>query len=222
MDKKKVFSKKIIIPIIALVLIVSAICVFLITNNKKPNNPEAPDASNVSQNEIIENQINTDVLNRMVCEEYNGNYTFKSIVDVSFDKKISYESEKTIYRSICGASDKNSFIRYLYTKKLNESKNEIITLVNGKYTKSQGNKKIENGVFYGNLNKSYIFIQDKNGATEINGRTYSISSELSLTGYWIINNISNSNITIYIREKFVYDEISGSYINVTYAYELMA
>lgn len=218
MDKKKIFSKKIIIPVVILILVVSAICIFLITNNKKDNKPAAPDASNVSQTEVIENEINIDVLNKKICQEYNGNYTFKSIVDVSFDRKISYENEKLIYGSISGFSDKNSFIYYLYNKKVNDSKNEIITLVNGKYVKTKNNRKVENGIFYGNLNKSYVYVLDKDGSIEIDNRNYSIVSEISNTGYWLVNNIDQESTTIYIREKYVYDNVSGNYLYVTYAY----
>lgn len=221
MDKKKLFSKKVIIPIAILVLVIALTSIFLVSKKSTGSNNSDTPAENVSQNNDIESKIQADVLNQNVCVNYNGNYVFKAVADVSFPKEISSDSKKLAYKYFCGSTSKNSFLYYLYNNKTRNSNNEIITLVNGKYTKSQNNKTISTGLYFGNESKSYIFIEDENGTIEFNGKNHKIDSEISLSGYWLSNNILDANNIIYLREKFYYDNIQESFIYVTYIYEMI-
>lgn len=220
MDKKKI-SKKIIIPAIILVLVIGITSIFLLNKNKKNTNNSSPSIETVNQNTDLENEIQTDVINQKISAEYNGNYKFKSIADISFAKEISRDSERLIYEYFTGAKDKASFRYYLDTNKAQNSKNEIITLVNGKYSKSINKKLTEQGLYFGNQNKSYVYTESNTGTIEINNKKHEIGFEISLNGYWIKNNLlTNSNI-IYIREKFYYDNIEENFIYVTYIYEMV-
>lgn len=221
MDKKKLFSKKVIIPIAILVLVIALTSIFLVSKKSTNTNNSDTPIENVSQNNDIETKIQTDVLTQNVCVNYNGNYVFKAVADISFPKDISSDSEKLAYKYFCGSTSKNSFLYYLYENKTRDSKNEIITLVNGKYTKSQNNKTISTGLFFGNENKSYVFTEDENGTSEFNGKNHKIDFEISLNGHWLSNNILDTNDIIYIREKFYYDNIQESFIYVTYIYEMI-
>lgn len=222
MDKKKIFSKKIIIPVILLVLVLSITSIFLVAkNSKKDKNNIAPEVEVVNQTKIIENEINKDVTNRKICSEYNGNYTFKSVLDITFDEEMSDESEKLLYKYISGCPDKNSFIYYMNTLSRQQKDGQIISLIEGKYTKSKNKIKLESGLYYGNLNKSYVFVEDKNGTIEIDKRYHKISFEISLNCYWLNNMIHNNVNSLYIREKYTYDSVAGNYFYITYLYEFM-
>ena len=218
MNKKKI-AKRIIIPIVLLVMVATAICVFAI-NKKSPETP--PPASQVSQNNSnIEDNINTDVINQKICPEYNGNYVFKSIKDVSFNKDVSPSSEKLTYEYISGYPDKNTFLYFLNKEKKAETKNEIITLLNGNYTKTIDSTKVEEGIYYGNLDKSYIYIENEEGSIEIDETKYSIELEVSFTAYWLDKPVTPSNTKIYVREKYIYDELASNFLYVTYVYEMI-
>lgn len=220
---KKIFSKKVILPIIAVILIVSTICIFFVTKNRNNSNTNVPDASNVNQVNQLENQINTDVINKKVCSEYNGNYKYKGIVTVSFENKMTYAEENDAYKIIDKrAYDKNSFLYYLNIESNNKLKSQIITLVDGKYTKSNGSTRLEYGLYYGNLNKSYVYKADKNGTIEIDGEHYSITHEVSQTGYWLANNNLNNGKNLYVIERRTYQAVSKTYsYYITYLYEMI-
>lgn len=222
-DSKKFFSKKVIIPIIALVLVATAICIFFVTKNKKSNNTNTPDASNVSQISIIENQINTDVINKKICSEFNGNYKYKGIITVSLDGKMTIDEENEAYKIIDRrASNKNSFLYFLNADESKKLNSQTITLVDGKYTKSNGSTKVEHGLFYGNLDKSFIYKADENGKVEIDGEQYSIALEISQTGYWLANNNINSSKNLYVIERRTYEGVSKTYsYYITYLYEMI-
>ena len=185
MSEKKSKLKKILIPIIIVVLIAIAICLFFVikSKNNKKNNDNT--AENVNSGSNIETQINADVINQKVCVEYNGNYIYDSIINVEFDGTLSTEDKNKIYKSIAKnnvhVKDANTFGNYISNIKKYENSKEIITLVNGKYTKSIGSTKAESGLFFGNLNKSIVYKKDAKGATTINEINYSQSFEISQT-----------------------------------------
>lgn len=217
MTKKKII-KRVFIPIILLVAIVTTITIFAV--NKKPKK-ELPVVSVVKQELGIEDIINSDVINHKVCPEYNGNYIYKSIKDISFDENASDESKKIVYEYISGYPDKNSFLYFLNKEKHNQSKNEIITLLNGKYTKTNNSEKIAEGIYYGNLDKSYVYVENENGLIEIEETKYSIELEISNSAYWLGQNITPSNTIIYIREKYILNEHSNNYFYITYVYQMI-
>lgn len=219
MEKKKIFSKKILIPIIVLVLVISVTSIFLL--NKKSNTKETQFVEPINNIALIEANINNDVLNLNVCVNYNGNYKFEAIADISIPNDITKENEYLIYKSFTGAEDKNSFLCYLYSQKIIDSKNEKISLINGKYTKSISSNKKEQGLYFGNADKSYIYIEDDSATIEIYGKKHKTGSEISLTGYWLPNPNNNQSKYIYIREKFYYDNINSSFIYVTYIYKMI-
>ena len=220
MSKKKI-AKKIIIPILLLALIATAICIFAI--NKKPNSTP-PSVSQVSQNnniDTVENNIKTDVINQKVSPEYNGNYIYKSIKDVSFSKDISSTSESLTYEYISGYPDKNTFLYFLNKQKTTEAKNEILTFLNGNYTQTVNSSKINEGIYYGNKDKSYVYVEDETGNVEIDGTKYSIELEISFTAYWLDKPVTPSSTRIYVREKYIYDELASNFLYVTYVYEMV-
>ena len=226
MSEKKSKLKKILIPIIIVVVIAIAICLFFVfksKNNKKNNNNTA---ENVSSSSNIETQINIDVINQKVCVEYNGNYIYDSIINVEFDGEFSNEEKNKIYKSIAKnnihVKDANTFGNYISNIKKYENSNEIITLVDGKYTKSNGSAKVELGLYYGNLNKSIIYNKDDKGTTVINEINYTPSFEISQTGYWLQNNTSTNNgKSIYIREKVYYGNTGEKFVYISYKYKMI-
>ncbi len=232
MSDKKSKAKKIIISVLIIALIATAVCVFFVTKNKKKKNDNSSPVIPVNQSKTIESQINSDVINQKVCPEYNGNYIYYGIADISFNEIISRYDEYQIYKYIAGSNinDKNTFIHYLNNQKRYEKTGETITLLQGKYTKSIGSTKNESGLFFGNLNKSIIFLKDSNGTTVIDEKNYSQAFEISETGYWLSNKIiesfskieKNEDIEIiYLREKFYYGENVKKFFYVTYAYKMI-
>ncbi len=221
MSEKKSKAKKIIISVLIVVLIVSTICIFAVIKTKKKKN-NADIINPVTQSPSIEEQINSDIINQKICTEYNGNYIFSSVVDIYFDDDLTIAEQNYAYYSISNTvKDKNSFVYYLTVQNNPATTKEKITLVNGKYTKVSGTTKTEKGRYYGNLDKSYVYITDPNGSITLNGQNYSKAFEISQTGYWISNKLSASSTTIYLREKLSYGNVGNKYLYVTYAYEMV-
>lgn len=232
MSDKKTKAKKIIISVLIIALIATAVCVFLVSKNKKSDSDSPNNVIPVGQTSTLESQINSDVINQKVCPEYNGNYIFYGVADISFNESLSRYDEYQIYQSIAGSSikDKNTFIHWLNNQKYYGKTNEIISLIQGKYTKSIGQTKAESGLFFGNLNKSIIFLKDQNGTTIIDDKTYSQSFEISETGYWLspkslesfskIEKDEDLEI-IFIREKFEYGNNVKKFFYATYAYKMI-
>ena len=76
-------------------------------------------------------------------------------------------------------------------------------------------------MYFGNADKSAIFVKDKNGSTEIDETNYTEKYDISLTAYWL-NNITNAqNNKIYIREKVFYGSVGEKYFYVTYEYKMI-
>lgn len=232
MSDKKTKTKKIIISVLIIALIATAVCVFLVSKNKKSGNNSNDVIIPIGQTSTIESQINSDVINQKVCPEYNGNYSFYGIADISFTESLSRYDEQQIYNFISGTTikDKNTFIHWLNNQKRYESTGEIISLIQGKYTKSIGQTKAESGLFFGNLNKSIVFLRDPEGTTIVDEKTYSQAFDISENGYWLspkvqekfaeIENKEDIEI-LFIREKFYYGNKIQKFFYVTYAYKMI-
>lgn len=218
---KSKLKKIIIVIIIAVLIVATTICIFLVVKKNKKNKNNSQPPENVNNESSIEAQINADIINQNICADYQGNYIFDSIMEIQFDSDLSISEKNKIYKSLSNnqAKDGNTFHSYLLTQNNYYISKEIITLVNGKYTKSIGSTKSETGLFFGNKDKSIIFTLDNEGTTIIDERAYSAKFEISLTGYWLPNIVSNSNDTIYIREKINYSNIGEKYLYITYAYK---
>jgi len=232
MSDKKTKAKKIIISVLIVALVATAICVFFVTKNKKNKNSNQNNVTPINQSSSIESQINSDVINQKVCPEYNGNYIFYGVADISFTESLSKYDEYQIYKSIAGSSikDKNTFIYWLNNQRRYEKTGEIISLIQGKYTKSIGQTKAESGLFFGNLNKSIVFLKDPNGTTIVDEKNYSQAFEISETGYWLTQKLrdsfsnieKNDNLEIvFIREKFEYGNNVKKFFYATYAYQMV-
>ena len=225
MSEKKSKLKKILIPIIIVVLIAIAVCLFFVfkakNNNKNNNNP----VENVNSNSI-ESEINSDIINQKISPEYNGNYIFQAVMHIELDSNLSIDELNKTYKALANnnvnVKDANTYYSFLSDKKNYNKTKEIITLVNGKYTKSIGSKMAESGLYFGNLNKSAIYKKDNSGSTIINNTNYSLSFEISLTGYWLPNNLStNDGSIIYVREKVHYGNVGEKFVYITYAYKMI-
>lgn len=227
MSVNKSKLKKIIISIICIVLVaVIATSIFLLIRNKNKSKTENSPVENVGQTaKDIEEQINSDIINQNVCVDYCGNYIFDSIQEITFDTNLSASEKLEVFKELSNnhvnVKDTNTFTTYLSIQKHFNTSKEIITLVNGKYTKSIGSTKAETGLFFGNENKSIIFKYDKKGETIIDEKTYSPSHEISLTGYWLPNIILSSNDIIYIREKIYYGNAGLQCMYITSAYKMI-
>ena len=219
MSKKKL-AKKIIIPIILIALVASAITVFAVTKKKSKETP--PIVSIVTNEERdIEFEIQNAVANHNICKEYNGNYNYKSITDVSFANEISDKDKALTFKYITGSPDENAFRLYLNKKKLAEQKDEFISLIEGQYTKTNAGLKSGEGFYYGNLDKSYIYVENPEGTIEMEDGKYSIELEISQTAYWLDKTVIPSPTTLYVREKYIYDELSSNFMYLTYVYEMV-
>ena len=217
-ENKKHLSKKIIFPLVLVVVAVVVIGCFFAFRKPKDSQSSAPAVDIVAQ---YDKESYAAALRLEKCPDYNGNYKFTSVLDVSFDEDYSTQQQNIIFQAINGSRDKNEFISKIHDKKQKQAaENEIITLANNKYTKSKNGSTLEYGVFYGNRNKSYVYINDSTGTITIEGIRYSEGFEISLTGYWI-SNIVSSNNTLYIKEKYKYGTLSDKYLVVTYQYNLI-
>lgn len=217
MAKKVKLLKISMVFIVILALILTAVCVFIIKNKQKHETPKPT----LSELELTELNIRKDVANNTVCTEYNGDYKINSVVDISFEDNLSIQEQNNIFNNIAGTKDKNSFANYLYQSKKNSENNEILCLHDGVYSKTKNNIKLQKGLYFGNLDKSYVYVENINGTIIINNITHSIDFEISKTAYWTSKNLTSSTTKIYVREKYYYDEISGKFFYVTYAYEQM-
>lgn len=217
MSKKKL-AKRIIIPIV-LVALIATTAIILFAVNKKPKTTP-PIVSVVTQERDIELEIQNAVINHNVAEDFNGNYVYKSIKDIAFAKEMSEENKSLIFKHITGRPDENAFRVYLNNIK-NNQKNEFISLIDGQYTKTIDSKKVNEGFYYGNLDKSYVYIENSEGSIELDGNKYSIELEISQTAYWLNKTIITSPTTLYVREKFMFAKHSDNFVYVTYVYEMI-
>lgn len=216
MSKKK-NPKKILFIFLAIEMIITSFNVFFVVKNKQKDVKTIPEISNVAQQssiEAIEKKIKIDVTNKNIPNELNGNYYYSSIVEiVSENEAISSDKELT-YTEINKISN-NSIKDELHLLK-HRHFNEYISFCNGKYIMQNNNVLAEEGFYYGNTDKTYIYIKNTNGTIEHEGTYYSISYTVSLSGYWLKTAQENDNTKLYVREKIL---CNGKYYYVTYEYK---
>lgn len=220
MCKKKI-SKKILIPIIATVLVViaSISIFFVIKNNQKTEQQNIPEASDVSLKkniDEIEKQITIDTLNKNIPVNLAGKYVYSSIIDLVYEENAVSVDPGLSYTQI-NKDTKDQLQAYLHKIKHSHF-NEYISLYNGKYLKQNNNILAEEGFYYGNDNKSYLFIKNPYGTIEQDGNNYSISYEVSLTGYWLNSTQENDGTKLYVREKIL---CNNKFFVVTYLYKMV-
>ena len=220
MSEKKHLPKKvlIIIVVIALVVVFTS-CFFLF--KKKVSNDTPTQNTQFTSLQTIDNAANAAALRRDYSVDFNGNYVYKSIADISFDKNLTLAQQNQIYNAICGAKDKNQFVAYLIQKTKNDTDGEIITLSNSKYIKSKNGKMLEYGLCYGDRNKSYIYKHNNSGTITIDNQNYSLNSCVSLTGYWLKDTIPSYGDILYIKQNYYYGTVTNSYLVVTYTYQMI-
>lgn len=181
MEKKKKKKIVITISIIATIVIVLVVGLFFILKNVKNNKNDKNSASNVNMTNTEQKyqEAQNAIIRGEIPYDYNGNYSFSHIGNVSFNEKLSDEQIKLIL-SKQGVKDINSLINKLYDKKTAESKNhsEIIVLNNGKFTRSYNETQktiIEYGIFRGNNDLCDIRIKNKTT------NTHDLKYRMSLT-----------------------------------------
>lgn len=226
MEKKKV--KKILIPIISVVLVIAITATFLIfkNNNSSNNKLQNNEASNVlNTTQRLDLDIFNSWTNKEYSVDYNGNYKFSSIYSVNFNPLLIKEQIDKIYSNVAGTHDNNGFISYLYNEKKKSSRRETISIINGQFSRSVkfiGVK--ESGYFYGNNNRSYLYIKDSNNELKLKPNGDKYLYEISLTAY----NLSNRNtITTKENKLFITEHIFSAknpnleLYSVTYEYSLI-
>lgn len=219
MSKKKI-SKKILIPIIATVLVViTSISIFFVSKNNKKSEQNLPEISDVSLKTNIadiEKQITIDTLNRNIPANLAGKYVYSSIIDLVYEENAVSVDPALSYTQI-NKDTKDQLQAYLHKIKHSHF-NEYISLYNGKYRKQNNNILAEEGFYYGNDNKSYLFIKNPSGTIEQDSNNYSMSYEVSLTGYWLSSTQENDGTNLYVREKILCND---KFLFVTYLYKMV-
>lgn len=220
MCKKKI-PKKILIPIIATVLVVitSISIFFVVKNNKKTEQDNTPEASNVALKltaSEIDKKVNQDVVNKNVSVNLTGKYIYSSIVELVYEENAISAYQNLTYTKIDN-SKASQLQNYLHKLK-HRHYNEYISLYNGKYIKQNNNILAEEGFYYGNDDKSYIYIKNPDGTISQNNELYSISYEISQTGYWLNQTPENDGTQLYVREKIL---CNNRFFLVTYLYKIV-
>ena len=224
--KKKL--KRILIPIIVVVLVATAITGFFVIRNKQKQNTSIDNpASNVlNTNERIDLDIFNSWTNLEYSSNYNGNYKFNSVLAVNFNPELTTEQKEYIYQSVGGTYDYNGFVRYIYKQKFIETKRETISIVNGQYSRSVKYYGVQEiGYFYGNDNKSYLYVEDLEGnlITRQDGQDYLY--EISLTGYNLFPagySPTPTSTQLYItKHVFSTKNPNTELYSITYTYEMI-
>lgn len=166
MESKKKKKIVIIISIIAVCIIV-AVSLFFVFKNAKDKKQNANPATNVSltTNEQKRKEAEKAIIRKETPYNYNGNYQFSHVGNITFNENLSSEQIKTILKSH-GVSDLNSFINKMNEQKLTElnTYKESLVFQNGRFTRSHNSPSkniIEYGVYYGNDDLSEIYIYNE-------------------------------------------------------------
>ena len=230
MEGKKTKLKRILIPIIAVILVVSLTAgFFIIKNNASSKTPENENtSSNVAMtSKRIEKEIFDYLTDEKYSVEYNGNYKYSTIYSVNFNPLLTDEQIVMVYKNIGKTSDRNGFLQYLYGRKDRDTVlEEVISIVDGQYVKSDQCGMKESGFFYGTVDRSYLFIDNGTGVTKTRNDGASYLYEITQTGYGLDGNIyydtSNSKTKLYITEHF-YSSTNPKVelLSVTYIYEMI-
>lgn len=233
MEGNKTKLKRILIPIIAVILVVSLTAGFFIIKNnassKSPANENS--ATNVADSS---NLIERDIFNAWTDEkysvDYNGNYKFSSILSVNFNPALTDEQISMVYKNVGNTYDRNGFMKYVYSTKKKATRFEVISLVDGQFTQSDvynySSVVKSSGYFYGNLNRSYLYIDNGTGTAISRNDGAGYIYEISQTGYGLTSNVSfenlNSNTKLFVTEHFYSSKTPKTELySVTYIYEMI-
>ena len=226
MESKKKKKIAIIVAVLSLVLIVAILSVFFIVQNVNKNKSQKNNASNVNYTSYNDRLFlaTKAIIEEQVSQNYNGNFVFKDVLlnIHSFHKDLDFEQITTIVKSK-GASDINGLRKLLYEAKSQEveSNKEIISLKNGRYTKTYYNSIVmEKGLFYGNDDLSEVRIK-KNGQYK---RAFDISLNIDEQKL-ISSTINTTNPTgtkLYVYREF-YSNTDDKLVlfTATYVYEMV-
>ena len=232
MEGNKTKLKRILIPIIAVILVVSLTAgFFIIKNNASSKTTNENTATNVADSS---NLIERDIFNSWTDEkysvDYNGNYKFSSILSVNFNPSLTDEQINMVYQNVGNTCDRNGFMKYILTTKKKSTKFEVISLVDGQFTQSDvytySSSVKASGYFYGNLNRSYLYIDNGTGSAITRNDGAGYIYEISQTGYGLASNVSlegsNYKTRLYITEHFYSSKTPSTELySVTYIYEMI-
>lgn len=228
MESKKKKKIVIIISIIAVCIIV-AVSLFFVFKNVKDKKQNSNPATNVSltTNEQKRKEAEKAIIRKETPYNYNGNYQFSHVGNITFNENLSSEQIKTILKSH-GVSDLNSFINKMNEHELAKKESLVLNAntsqngEGGRFTLSQNSpsKKInEYGIYYGNDDLSEIYIY--NEKTKKHESKYrmsltcpediiipigSINSDNSKYVY-IFKNYYNGNGDVLMTETLVYERL---------------
>ena len=224
MESKK--KKKVILTIslVSIFLICAIIGTFFVVRkiNNKNSNPN--NATNVSMNtndKLFKAPV--DIIEQKIPQNYNGNFKFKYVSSLTFNKDLTTEQIKKICESK-GSKDPNGLLSAIRTNKLNDSKdnNELIVLKNGLYTRSYNNSQIvEKGRYFGNDDLAEISL--------LNNNEYKPTYEMSLTcikgemiSSEIVESLNPGQTLLFIYKNFYSNEDKKLVLfTVTYVYEML-
>lgn len=233
MEGNKTKLKRILIPIIAVILVISLTAgFFIIKNNASSKSPENDNsATNVVDRDTI---IERDIFNSWTDEEYsvdfNGDYKFSAIHSINFNPSLTDEQINMVYKNIGNTSDRNGFMKYILSAKKKATRFEVISIVDGQFTQSDvynySSSVKSTGYFFGNTHRSYLYIDNGTGTAITRNDGAGYMYEISQTGFGLSSNVSleNSNETtkLYITEHFYSSKTTKTELySVTYIYEMI-
>lgn len=236
MVHQKKNKKRILYILMIIELVIASFNIFLVIPKKDKTINNIPEISNVAQTPtntkeleelkkleelktqitVIEKLVINDVVNKNISVELNGNYKYKSIIELVYEGE-SLSSDKELISYEINGKSKSELEYELHIQK-HRHFNEYISINNGYFRTQNNNVLTEEGFYYGNTDKSYAYIKNPNGNIELNGNYYSITYAISQTGYWLRTEHDTDGTKLYIRQKILCD---GKYLLVTYEYELI-
>ena len=232
MEGNKTKLKRILIPIIAVILVISLTAgFFIIKNNASSKTSNENEATNVADRSII---IERDIFNSWTDEkysvDYNGDYKFSSIHSINFNQSLTDEQINMIYKNVGDTSDRNGFMKYILSTKKKATRFEVISIVDGQFTQSDvytySSVVKTSGYFYGNTHRSYLYIDNGTGTAISRNDGAGYLYEISQTGYGLSSNVSlensNAKTKLYITEHFYSSKTQKTELySVTYIYEII-
>ena len=232
MEGNKTKLKRILIPIIAVILVISLTAgFFIIKNNASSKTSNENEATNVADRSII---IERDIFNSWTDEkysvDYNGDYKFSSIHSINFNPSLTDEQINMIYKNVGDTSDRNGFMKYILSTKKKATRFEVISIVDGQFTQSDvytySSVVKSSGYFYGNTHRSYLYIDNGTGTAISRNDGAGYLYEISQTGYGLSANVSlensNAKTKLYITEHFYSSKTTKTELySVTYIYEMI-
>ncbi len=232
MESKKKKKIILIVSLVSIFLIVAVLGTFFTIKaiNNKDNDSSTP-ATNVNSSLGVDERLfeaHKAIMNEEVSADFNGNYKFKTVSSIIFNKDLNKEQIEKIC-ALQGTNDPNGLQgKILETKKAEATQNnEVIVLKAkdgyGSYTRSYNSKDvIEYGRYFGNNDLSEISIYDY--ATKDYFSLYDMSltsiKEADITS---LNSSANTHKDKLYLYKKVYSKENPNLIlfTITYVYELI-